>query len=80
MWAGLPSPWQLRWSSIEATAAWTAVVTAVAQHLQDATALLQGQPMPVCFADRCDAEPELRRQLDQLCTQQLILLLELPHL
>ena len=56
---------------VEATAAWAAVVTAVAQHLQDATALLQGQPMPVCFADRCDAEPELRRQLDQLCTQQL---------
>ena len=56
---------------IEATAAWTTVVTAIAQHLQDATALLQGQPMPVCFVDRCDAEPELRRQLEQLCTQQL---------
>jgi hypothetical protein len=56
----------------EATAAWTTVVTAIAQHLQDATVLLQGQPtMPVCFADRCDAEPELCRQLEQLCTQQL---------
>ena len=56
---------------IESTAAWTTVVTAIAQDLQDATALLQGQPVPVCFADRCDAESELRRQLEQLCTQQL---------
>ena len=56
---------------IEATTAWTTVVTTIAQDLQDATALLQGQPVPVCFADRCDAEPELCRQLEQLCTQQL---------
>ena len=69
--AQLAHPEALTPELVEATAAWTAVVTAVAQHLQDATALLQGQPMPVCFADRCDAEPELRRQLDQLCTQQL---------
>jgi hypothetical protein len=57
---------------IEATACWTAVVRAITQDQHESLALLHGHPGPAqSFADRCDAEPELRRQLEQLCAQQL---------
>ena len=60
---------------IEVTDSWTTVVNAITQDMQDAVVLLQGQPVPQCFADRCENEPEIRRQLEHLCTQQLHVLL-----
>ena len=50
---------------VEATAAWMAVVTAVAQHLQDATALLQGQPRLLAVLRKAANEADWGRPLGE---------------
>jgi hypothetical protein len=57
---------------IETTAAWSVIVRAILLDQQEALAALQdGRSTTATFLRRCTTDPDLRSQLDLLCSRQL---------